>query len=100
MLGRLHHQLERTANCATLYLAGRLRSEDEVMLLQLISGLPQEVRTLRLDLHALGDLDEPTSEWVQLVLSHWRERAGATRVSPADAEDSLEVPADDSVAFA
>lgn len=82
MLARLHHQLERTVNCATLYLTGRLHCGDELTLLRLVSGLPHEVRTLRLDLHALGDVDESTIERVKPLLRHWRaQRAGAVHLS-------------------
>ena len=51
-------------------------------LLGIISGLPHEVRTLRLDLHALGDVDEGTIERVKPMLNHWRaRRAGAIQLS-------------------
>jgi hypothetical protein len=74
MLARLHHQLELTAESATLYLSGRLQHGDDVTLHQLLTGLPQQIRTLRLDLHAMGPVDQRVIDTVRPILRHWRTR--------------------------
>jgi ABC-type transporter Mla MlaB component len=78
MIGPLQHQLELTLETAILYLSGSFQRSDAVRLHQLITGLPERVRTLRLDLRAIGEIDQTTIDTVRPVLRHWRTQRGGS----------------------
>ena len=81
---RLHHEIEVADDCATLYLVGILASGDAPRLATACSGLPSRVRTLRLDLHGVDDVDEAALAAIRSVLRYWREsRGGSFRLSLA-----------------
>ncbi|MDB4913100.1 MAG: hypothetical protein JWM95_744 [Gemmatimonadetes bacterium] len=81
---RLHHEIEVADDCATLYLVGALASADATRLAAACGGLPSKVRTLRLDLHGVDDVDEAALSAIRSVLRYWREsRGGSFRLSLA-----------------
>lgn len=83
-MNRLHHEIEVADDCATLYLSGALRAGDHVALTAACNGLSARVRTLRLDLHGVNEVDDDALVAVRAVLRHWREsRGGSFRLSLA-----------------
>ena len=81
---RLNHAIEVADNCATLYLSGALSAGDHAPLTVACDGLPSHVRTLRLDLHGIDDIDDAALTAVRAVLRHWRaSRGGSFRLSLA-----------------
>jgi hypothetical protein len=82
MMDRMHYQLELAGGTATLYVAGRLDSQSISTLLEVCRLLPAHVRTLRLDLNAIGTMSAEATGAVRLLLRHWREsRHGEFRLS-------------------
>ena len=81
---RLLHAIEVADDCATLYLSGALRAGDHAVLTVACDGLPDHVRTLRLDLHGIDDVDDDALVAVRAVLRYWRaSRGGSFRLSIA-----------------
>jgi len=82
MTDRMHHQLEIVGETATLYVGGTLGYDDVDALIQACAAIPSRVRTLRVDLHSLGQLSAEATGTVRLLLSHWREsRHGEFRLT-------------------
>jgi hypothetical protein len=82
MQDRMHHQLEVSGETATLYVAGMLGDHSVSTLLEVCRALPARVRTLRLDLRAVGTMSAEATGAVRLLLRHWREeRHGEFRLS-------------------
>jgi hypothetical protein len=82
MMDRMHHQLELAGGTATLYVAGRVDQQSVSTLLEVCRLLPAHVRTLRLDLNAIGTMSAEATGAVRLLLRHWREsRHGEFRLS-------------------
>jgi uncharacterized protein YfiM (DUF2279 family) len=78
----MHYQLEVAGETATLYLAGTLSNEDGRTLCDVCGALPASVRTLRLDLHAIGSMSAEATSIVRGLLRHWRDhRRGEFRLS-------------------
>src|SRR5690348_1333498 len=67
----MHYQIEQTREAATVYIAGGLAQRDVPALLALCDSLPATVRTLRLDLRALGCVSAQATAAVRQMLRHW-----------------------------
>jgi hypothetical protein len=79
---RLQHALEVSDGSATLYLTGVLASSDAFALRGVCIAIPDGVRTLRLDLHAITRLEEGGMDAVRAIVRYWREtRQGSFRLS-------------------
>jgi len=79
---RLQHALEVSDGSATLYLSGVLAPTDAFALRGVCIAIPEGVRTLRLDLHALTRLEEGAMDAVRAIVRYWREtRQGSFRLS-------------------
>jgi len=82
MTTRLAHALEVSDGAATLYLAGTLTRGDAFPLRGICQDIPEHVRTLRLDLSAIGSLEEGAMDTVRSLIRYWRDsRRGGFRVS-------------------
>jgi hypothetical protein len=82
MQDRMHHQVEVSGETATLYVAGVFGAHNVSTLLEVCRALPARVRTLRLDLRAVGTMSADATGAVRLLLRHWREdRCGEFRLS-------------------
>jgi len=82
MSDRMRYQLEQTNECATLYLAGGLAPHDATALEAVCASLPATVRTLRLDLRALGAVSAEAMDVIRRVLRYWEaSRGGEFRLS-------------------
>ena len=82
MTTRLQHALEVSDGSATLYLSGVLAASDAFALRGVCIAIPESVRTLRLDLHALTRLEEGAMDAVRAIVRYWREtRQGSFRLS-------------------
>lgn len=82
MSDSLNYQLELIGDTATLYLLGGVCYRHVAPLLTTCSTIPAHVRTLRVDLHALGQLSAEATGVVRLLLRHWRDtRRGEFRLS-------------------
>src|SRR3979490_3409502 len=82
MMDRMHYQLELAGTTATLYVAGGLDHQSVPTLLELCRLLPPHVRTLRLDLRAIGTMSAEATGAVRLLLRDWRDsRHGEFRLS-------------------
>jgi ABC-type transporter Mla MlaB component len=82
MTKHMHHQLELADETATLYVQGTLGYDDVSSLIRTCRAMPRRVRTLRLDLHGLGQLSAEATGTVRLLLEHWRQsRNGEFRLS-------------------
>ncbi|MEO6525864.1 MAG: hypothetical protein ABIP93_04510 [Gemmatimonadaceae bacterium] len=78
------HALEVSDGSATLYLSGTLSSADAFPLRRVCREIPAHVRTLRLDLHGVTNLDQGAMETVRAVVRYWRHsRGGGFRLSVA-----------------
>ncbi|MDB4881314.1 MAG: hypothetical protein JWL95_80 [Gemmatimonadetes bacterium] len=67
---------------ATLYLSGVLSASDAFSLRRVCLEIPERVRTLCLDLHAVSTLEEGAMDTVRAVIRYWREtRQGSFRLS-------------------
>lgn len=84
MSATLQHELEVADDHATLYLFGVLRASDETALERMCNALPTRVRTLRLDMHGLSNMEENAMDSVRGLLRYWRtSRGGSFRLSVA-----------------
>ena len=82
MTKRMQHQVEMVGETATLYVSGVIGAEDTGTLIQACRAMPSRIRTLRLDLHGLGQLSAEATGVVRSILRHWREnRHGEFRLS-------------------
>lgn len=73
MRHRTHLQLELTEESATLYVHRRLGHESCASMVAMCAALPANVRTLRLDLSAVGAMTgEAILVAVRTVLAQWR----------------------------
>jgi|SRR5690348_12594434 len=97
----MHYQLEQTSESATIYIAGGLAQRDASALLALCDSLPTTVRTLRLDLRAVGCLSAEATTVIRRLLRHWGASRGEFRLStshlmatyrPAEAEEPAPMP--------
>jgi hypothetical protein len=78
----LKHALEVSDGSATLYLSGVLAPSDAFALRGVCIAIPEGVRTLRLDLHAISRLEEGAMDSVRAIVRYWREtRQGSFRLS-------------------
>jgi hypothetical protein len=83
MIARLQSQSESTGEAATLFLSGWLRPGEEAILHRMVTALPRHIRVVRLDLHALEQLDERTIGTMGRLIARWRtERGGTYHLSP------------------
>ena len=82
MTDRMHHQLELVGRTATLYVTGALGYEHVETLIGACSMAPLRARTLRVDLHALGQLSADALGAVRQILHYWRDsRQGEFRLT-------------------
>ena len=82
MVSKVRHSVEVGGDTATMYLSGRFGDGDEFLLNRLCNELPAQVRTIRLDMHALDGMGAEAITAVRSVLRYWRERrGGAFRLS-------------------
>ena len=82
MTDRMHHQLELVGRTATLYVSGALGYEHVETLIGACAMAPARARTLRVDLHALGQLSADAIGAVRQILHYWRDsRQGDFRLT-------------------
>lgn len=82
MSDHLNYQLELIGDTATLYLLGGLGYQHVASLFAACATIPSTIRTLRLDLHGVGQMSAEATGTVRLLLRHWREtRQGEFRLS-------------------
>jgi hypothetical protein len=72
MTQRMEYQVEMVGETATLYVSGTLGLANAGTLTRLCTTMPGRVRTLRVDLHGLGQLSADAMAAVRLLLAHWR----------------------------
>lgn len=78
----MRYQIEQTNECATIYLAGGLTRCDARTLQTVCKALPPTIRTLRLDLRAIGSLSADGMDSIRQVLRYWASsRGGEFRLS-------------------
>jgi hypothetical protein len=67
---------------ATLYLKGRLAGADAFRLRRVCRDIPMHIRTLRLDLHGVTELEDGATETLRSLVRYWREsRNGCFRLA-------------------
>jgi ABC-type transporter Mla MlaB component len=82
MTGPMHHQIELVGDTATLYVTGSLEAGDVDTLIAVCAAAPKRARTLRLDLHGLGQLSAESLGAVRQLLRFWRDtRQGEFRLT-------------------
>ena len=82
----MKHALEVSDRSATLYLSGTLNAADAFPLRRICREIPVCVRTLRLDLNGVTDIDQGAMETVRAVVRYWKHsRGGSFRLSIASA---------------
>lgn len=98
MTDRMHHQIELVGRTATLYVSGALGYEHVDTLIGVCAMAPPGARTLRVDLHALGQLSADALGAVRQILHYWRDsRRGDFRLTTSHMVATLrEVPRRDS----
>jgi hypothetical protein len=78
----MHYQLEISGETATMYVGGELGNRSVTTLLDVCRSLPVRIRTLRLDLRAVGAMSADATNAVRVLLRDWREiRHGDFRLS-------------------
>jgi hypothetical protein len=78
----LQHSLQVSDGSATLYLAGTLAGSDVFPLRGVCRDIPERIRILRLDLHAVTRLDDGALDAIRALVRYWRDtRRGGFRVS-------------------
>lgn len=96
MTNGLHSQLELSGETATLYLSGALGPADVARLCRECASLPASIRTLRIDLNALGRVGADTMDATRSLLRHWRaSRRGEFRLSFSAPNMSATLSGDD-----
>lgn len=73
----MQHHLEVEGETATISVAGKLRDGDGLALFEACARLPASVRTLRLDLRAIGSMSAEATGAVRSLLRQWREHRQA-----------------------
>jgi hypothetical protein len=82
MSDQMHYQLEIAGETATMYVGGELGNRSVNTLLDVCRALPMRIRTLRLDLRAVGTMSADATNAVRVLLRDWREvRHGDFRLS-------------------
>lgn len=82
MTGGMHHQLELVGDTATLYITGSLGPRHVDTLIRVCAEAPARVRTLRLDVHGLGQLSAESIGALRELLCFWRDtRRGEFRLT-------------------
>lgn len=82
MIAMLHTRYESEGETAALSLSGWMRPGDDELLYRMFVALPLHIRTLRLNLHSLKNVDMNTVDAIRQLLHYWcRNRGGACRVS-------------------
>jgi ABC-type transporter Mla MlaB component len=82
----MKHALEVSERSATLYLSGALSAADAFPLRRICREIPVCVRTLRLDLHGVAEIDDGAMETVRAIVRYWKHsRGGSFRLSIASA---------------
>ena len=76
MCDHTHLQLKLDADSATLCIEGPLDHTSDSSLIDVCAALPLHVRTLRLDLRALGAMSGEATSAVRSLLAHWRATRG------------------------
>jgi hypothetical protein len=71
-----HLQLQLDGDSATLCVHGVLDHASDRSMLDLCAALPLHVRTLRVDLRALGAMSGEATSAVRSLLAHWRSTRG------------------------
>jgi ABC-type transporter Mla MlaB component len=80
----LEHALEVSESTATLYLSGELTAADAFRLRGICSEIPEQVRTLRVDLHGIVRIDVGALATIRGVVRFWKNsRSGTFRLSLA-----------------
>ncbi len=74
MPDNMHYQLELSGEAATLYIAGHLQDCHVSTLATVCRSLPAHVRTLRLDMRAVGTMTADATRAIRTLLQGWRER--------------------------
>jgi hypothetical protein len=70
-MDRMHCQLEIAGSTATVYVAGVLDRDSAQGLIAACGTIPLSVRTLRLDLRALGAMTAEATNAVRIVFRRW-----------------------------
>jgi ABC-type transporter Mla MlaB component len=73
MTKRMQCQIEMAGEAATLYVSGTLGRENTGTLVAISAGMPARIRTLRIDLRALGQVSADAMAAVRVLLDHWRQ---------------------------
>ena len=82
MADGMRYQVELAGELATLSVSGDLGDEGGLTLLGVCDALPAHVRTLRLDLRAMGAMSATATDAVRLLIGQWRAtRQGEFRLS-------------------
>ena len=80
----LEHALELSERSATLYLTGELTAADAFRLRGVCREIPEQVRTLRVDLQGVVRIDVGALATIRAVVRYWKHsRGGAFRLSIA-----------------
>jgi ABC-type transporter Mla MlaB component len=72
MTKRMQCQIEMSGETATLYVSGTLGRENTGTLIAISAGMPARIRTLRIDLRALGQVSADAMAAVRVLIDHWR----------------------------
>lgn len=74
MHGTMHYQLELAGEAATLYITRTIGDHNVSTLAAECQNLPPHVRTLRVDMRAVGTMTSDALRAVRTLLQSWRER--------------------------
>jgi hypothetical protein len=81
---KMRYAMEVAGDTATVYVTGSLAATDAFGLNRACGELPAHVRTLRLDLHGVQEVNDLAMIAVRAVLRYWREsREGSFRLALA-----------------
>jgi len=76
MRDQSHFQLKLDGDAATLSLRGLFDHSGDTTMFDLCAALPLNVRTLHVDLRALGAMSGEATGAVRSLLAHWRTTRG------------------------
>jgi len=86
----MHYQMELAGETATLYVTGSLGDEHVETLIRSCAATPKRARTLRVDLHGLGNLSADAIGAVRRLLHFWRDsRRGDFRLTTSHMSATL-----------